>query len=412
MSELIDNSRERKNLLKHIILQLHEGVAPDAVKERLVSLLQKVPYGDVVEVEQELINEGLPIEEVLKLCDIHTLVLEGNIDQTGSATIPDGHPIDVMKKENIELKLIAQKIIDDLDKAINHFDEQNLPNILLNIKHQFNLLMDVEKHYLKKENLIFPYMEKIGITGPPKVMWGKHDETRALLKSALSTFSSQVVYNKDEFEILSISILKVAAQSILDMIYKEEEILFPMIMDRITTIEWYDIYKQIPEIGFCLYDPPTIWRPEGMESDTLLPITEGEVNLSTGSLAQDELISILNTLPVDITFIDNDDKVKFFSHGAGRIFQRNRAILKRDVRMCHPPSSVDVVEKILNDFKVGKESRASFWINFQSKFVYIEYFAVRNDKGNYLGTLEVTQDLTEVRKLEGEQRLLSYSKGK
>jgi PAS domain S-box-containing protein len=115
-------------------------------------------------------------------------------------------------------------------------------------------------------------------------------------------------------------------------------------------------------------------------------------------------------MPVDITFVDKNDQVKYFSQGKERIFDRNRAIIGRDVRMCHPPSSVHVVEKILNDFKSGNETTAAFWIQMQGRFIHIEYFALRDPDGNYLGVLEVSQDLTEKRSLQGEQRILSYAK--
>ena len=124
----------------------------------------------------------------------------------------------------------------------------------------------------------------------------------------------------------------------------------------------------------------------------------------------EELLAVLNTLPVDLTFVDRDDKVKYFSQGKERIFDRNRAILGRDVRMCHPPSSVHVVDQIINDFKSGKADSAPFWIQMHGKFIHIEYFALRNEKGEYLGTLEVSQDLAEKRKLNGDQRILSYKK--
>jgi DUF438 domain-containing protein len=120
-------------------------------------------------------------------------------------------------------------------------------------------------------------------------------------------------------------------------------------------------------------------------------------------------MSILNTLPVDITFVGQDDKVKYFSQSADRIFQRNRAILNRDVRHCHPPASAHIVDKILDDFKSGKQDHAPFWINMGGKLIHIEYFALRDTDGSYLGTLEVSQDLTTYRSLQGEQRILSYA---
>jgi uncharacterized protein len=177
MSELINNSEKRKEILKHLILELHSGQAPEQVRKRLVELLQNIPYDEVVEVEQELISEGLPVEEVLKLCDIHTLVLDGHIDQTGAKEIPPGHPVDLFKKENLEL----EKVVNELNQHLNQNEDltkDTLPKWLIGVHRMLNSLMDVDKHYLRKEYLLFPFLESHGITGPPKVMWGKHDETR------------------------------------------------------------------------------------------------------------------------------------------------------------------------------------------------------------------------------------------
>lgn len=159
-----------------------------------------------------------------------------------------------------------------------------------------------------------------------------------------------------------------------------------------------------------MYDPPAEWQPEGIESESVNELQKegAEVKLPSGSLTAEELMAILNTGPFDMTFVDKNDKVKYFTQGEERIFQRNRAILNRDVRHCHPPASAHIVDKILEDFKSGKETRAPFWIQLNGKFIHIEYFALHNEKGEYLGTLEVSQNLTEFRKLEGEQRILSY----
>ncbi|MCX7987297.1 MAG: PAS domain-containing protein, partial [Bacteroidales bacterium] len=164
------------------------------------------------------------------------------------------------------------------------------------------------------------------------------------------------------------------------------------------------------EIGYCLYDPQEVWTPEGLETDEKTNLQENKIMLSTGSLTLDELDAILSTLPIDITFVDKEDRVRFFSNSAERVFPRNRAILGRDVHLCHPPGSVHIVEQILSDFKSGKQNSAAFWINFHERFIYIEYFAVRNKNGEYLGTLEFTQDATKIRSLVGEQRILNYQK--
>ncbi len=409
MSELINNPDDRKKLLKHMILQLHEGVAPEDIRKRLVALMSKVPYNEVVEVEQELINEGLPETEVLRLCDIHTEALEGYIDLSGAKVVPPGHPVDTFQRENRELEKVVTKLNDLFEKVDEVMPAIGTEAYVNRMKGLFNSLMDVDKHYRRKENLLFPFLERYGITGPPTVMWGKHDETRDLLKNALQALDMPVT-TADQMKLKIELNLQPAAKAITDMIMKEEEILFPMTMDKLTDADWYEIYRQTNEIGYCLYDPDLKWEPEGVDLAEPRSAEGDAVKLPSGSFTVEELQAILNTMPVDITFVDKDDKVKYFSQGKERIFDRNRAIIGRDVRMCHPPSSVHVVEQILKDFKSGKEESAAFWIQMQGKFIHIEYFALRNDQGEYLGTLEVSQDLTEKRALQEEQRILSYEK--
>ena len=408
MSELINNSKKRKELLKHMILQLHNGEAPDLVKKRLAELLTSIPYDEVVEVEQELISEGLPVEEVLKLCDIHQMVLDGHIDQSGAKEIPAGHPVDTFKKENLELEKVINEL-EQLFKKLKGIRDIEVKSWLNKVHALFNSLMDVDKHYKRKEYLVFPIMEQYGITGPPKVMWGKHDEIRTMLKASIESVSTPGPVTPDEAAAITELVLLPAVTGVSDMISKEEEILLPMCMDKLTDSDWYSVYKQTHEFGYCLYDPHEEWKPKGLNISEVTYNTGSNVLLSTGSFNLDEMESLFKTLPIDITFVDKEDKVKFFSLGPDRVFIRNRAILGRDVRMCHPPSSVHVVEQILADFKSGKESNAAFWISMQGKFIYIAYFALRGKEGEYLGTIEFTQDLTKLRQLEGEQRLLSYS---
>jgi len=408
MSELINNSSGRKELLKHMILELHEGRAPEEVKKRLVELMAKIPYGEVVEVEQELISEGLPETEVLRLCDVHTQALEGSIDLSGMRIVPPGHPVDTFKRENRELEGIVKKLNELFDKVEELYAGIGPVAFYNKLKALFNSLMDVDKHYRRKENLLFPFLEKYGITGPPKVMWGKHDETRALLKNALESLSSATYNDPDQVRFIIDVHLKPAAKAITDMIMKEEEILLPMSMDKLNDADWYDIYRQTNEIGYCLYDPVVEWKPGGIQLSGQSSADEGNISLPSGKFSVEELMAVLNSLSVDLTFVDRNDKVKYFTQGKERIFDRNRAILGRDVRMCHPPSSVHIVDKIISDFKSGHAESAPFWIQMQGKFIHIEYFALRNENGEYLGTLEVSQDLTAKRKLENEQRILNY----
>lgn len=408
MSEFINNSSKRKAELKRLILKLHDGESQKTVRKELIEVLSQVPYGEVAEVEQELISEGLPEEEVLRLCDVHSEVLEGHIDLSGAKKVPEGHPIDIMAKENEELKKVTAGIRGAI-KAIELTGDKGLDKNILELRALFNQLFDVDKHYQRKEYLVFPYLENKGITGPPKVMWGKHDEIRDLIKGAIDLLKVENITAK---ELLASSelVLLPAAKGVDEMVVKEEEILFPMALDNINDGDWYNIAKQSLEIGYCLYDPQMEWRPEGVAEESINDIQQsgGHIQLPSGGFSVEELLAILNHLPVDMTFVDKNDKVKYFSQGKERIFQRNRAILNRDVRLCHPPASAHIVDKIIEDFKSGKQNRAPFWINMGGQMIHIEYFALRNDKGEYLGTLEVSHNVNVYRELEGEQRILSY----
>jgi hypothetical protein len=239
-------------------------------------------------------------------------------------------------------------------------------------------------------------------------MWGKHDETRSMLKSAIEALKAYPEASYKQLEGMIQNTFQPAIKSIEEMIYKEENILFPMCLDTFTDIDWYEIYKQSHDIGFCLIYPETEWKPEFSGDDKTDVTEEGRVKLSSGSFKPKELESMLNSLPIDFTFVDKDDKVRYFSQGKDRVFARTKAILGRQVQYCHPPSSVGVVNRILEDFKSGAQDEATFWIDFHGKFVHIAYYAVRDEERNYLGTVEVTQDIKEFRELKGERRILQY----
>jgi DUF438 domain-containing protein len=408
MSELLHDQNKRKELLKHMIKQLHAGEAPDAVRPQLVRLLGQVPYDEVVAVEQELINEGLPTEEVLKLCDVHTEALRGAIDTSGAKEVPPGHPVHTFRQENLALR----RELGEIEGAYGELEQgdaaASADAFAQKLRLHFNGLMDVEKHYLRKENLLFPFLEQHEITGPPTVMWGKHDETRALLKAAHEALGAVGSCTVEELQGVASLVLKPASEAVEGMIDKEEQILLPMCLDTLDDTEWYEVQKGSDELGYCLVAPTERWAPEGA-----VPVEEqrqqgGAIQLPTGSFSMAQLEVILNTIPFDVTFVDADDTVRYFSHGKERIFARSRAIIGRKVQFCHPPSSVDTVQRIVDDFRNGRQERAHFWITLGGRFISIEYFALRDGEGTYLGTLEVSQDLTEKRALEGDRRLLTY----
>ncbi|HEX2960161.1 MAG TPA: DUF438 domain-containing protein [Ignavibacteriales bacterium] len=409
MSEIINNRQERLALLKSMILKINSGETPEAVKQEISGLLKEVPYEDVVTVEQELFSEGVDRDNMLELCDLHSEALKGIIDLSSSRKEPSGHPVHTFKRENQALRReisFIRKIFTEINAME---DEAAAGELFLKLHTHYNNLMDVDKHYLRKENLLFPFLEKYKITGPSTVMWGKDDEARALLKNALTVLpESHNITSGDGKAVIEIS-LAPALAAVEEMIYKEEQILFPMAMDTLKEEEWFEVMRQSDEIGYCLFAPVDEWKPAAMENaDSEFNQLKGKVNLPTGSFTLKELTAMLDTFPFDVTFVDKDDYVRFFSHGRERIFQRNKAILGRKVQFCHPPSSLSVVEKILDDLRQGRQEKAEFWINMRGRFIFISYYAVRSETNEYLGTLEVTQDLTRLRQLEGERRILSY----
>lgn len=417
MSELINNREEgisahrtaRIHLLKEIIKELHHGKSVEEVKSKFNQAVGEISVDEISELEQVLMQEeGIPVTEVQRLCSVHAAVFKGSIQDIHRAHQPEeqpGHPVFTFKRENQEIdRLVNFKIALHLDQFLKDQGEANRLKLL----EDFSLLYDVDKHYSRKENLIFPFLEKYGIYGPTKVMWAVDDGIRMGIKEVKAKLT--------DFEGNAQSVVDLAKRvlnEVTEMIYKEEHILLPMALEKLTEDEWLQIAAQSEEVGYCLVAPDQPWIPEraaepgadqGLGSS---PLQEGYIRMSTGILSVKQMESILNHLPVDLTFIDEHDIVRYFSQGKERIFVRTKAVIGRSVQNCHPPQSVHVVNQLLADFKAGVKDAEDFWIPVKDKFVYIRYFAVRDEEGNYLGTLEFTQNIKPIQELTGQKRILS-----
>ena len=396
MSENINNREYRKNVIKQVIRELHEGKTVEEVKHKFEEAFAGVSASEISEAEQALINEGLPVSEVQRLCDVHSAVFKGSIEEIHRETDPmkiPGHPANVLYLENRRLeRIIEEKIKPYLEKGKESLEA---------IQNGLEELSVIDIHYSKKENLLFPYMEKYGITAPPKVMWGVDDEIRDDLKTLKSDLSYGVF--NDE--------LKKGVEELInrinEMIFKEESIMLPMLLDIMTQDEWKKVADDSSEIGNIIDFVP-VWNPDKeAKKEHKEDIKEpGAIILPTGVFNTEELTHMLNTLPIDITFVGSDDKVKYFSQSSERIFARTKTIIGRNVSNCHPPASVHIVEGIVEDFKSGKKDHEDFWIKMGDKYVYIRYFAVRNEEGKFLGVVEVTQNIKPIQEITGEKRLV------
>ena len=403
MSEVIDNRAERLRTLKGIIRHLHAGRPADEVKGELQQIVRQTDYSEIVAMEQDLLAEGMPVEELRCMCDLHSEVTRDVLVQLPAKIVPAGHPADTLRRENEALRGVVAAMRSAMADIEALPDNSAADPVLLRWRQAYNDLTDIEKHYQRKEHTLFSCLERHGITGPSKVMWAKHDEIRGLLKELGKALRERDATTA-EWKLVAASIGDSTLKMVEEMFYKEESILIPMCLDALTEDDWAEIWNASPTYGWCLVEPRTGYQP----AHTAEQISSADIRLPSGNLTLDQLTALFATLPVDLTFVDADDRVRFFSEGPDRIFSRSKAILGRKVQNCHPPRSVDVVDRILSDFREGRRDAAEFWINFQARFIHIRYFAVRGPERRYEGTLEVTQDLTKLRKLEGERRLLQY----
>jgi len=431
---------QRKKRIVEILSLLHEGGTFEEAKRLFNEEFDGVDVTEITSAEKSLIQGGLKAEEIQKLCNIHVSVFKGSINEihkSEEAYGQAGHPVHTLQLENQVLQSLITDEIDDLMEKIKKGDWQKKDRLIAAIED----LKQVGKHYARKETLFFSYMEKYGITAPPQVMWGVDDEIRKQIKDLLDYVKNpRAAFNPllEKWE--------AAKHEIEEMIFKEEEIMIPMTLDVFSLKDWENIAEDSYDIGFAYIPEPPFWKAGPSDfakekeqeeqrqmniqqaKETTDGIAEGLANaktqlekeeydwqnvetadtvvLPTGILKLDQLLAIFDVLPVDLTFVDHTDRVRFFSEGKHRIFPRTKSIIGREVVNCHPPKSMHMVEKILADFHSGANDTADFWIDINERKIYIRYFALKNQENQYLGCLEVTQDITDIQKISGQNRLL------
>ncbi|MEE4194711.1 MAG: DUF438 domain-containing protein [Anaerolineae bacterium] len=410
MSEFIDNVSKRKQMLKEALAGLHEGRSVEEVQEIFAELVKVATYDDIAEAEQMLIAEGLPAAEIQKLCDLHVAVVRDALDAQPNPESLSGHPVHTMRAENEIAGTMLQQMAGLLTVPG--------PDSMALVKERLEQLINYEKHYLRKENLLFPFLERYAFTGPSQVMWGIHDEVRKdwkALAAALENLEDVKDWTVKLKEVRSIFLPM--QQKMTEMIYKEEKILIPASLERLSEEDWSEIYQQEANLGYFVVRPGTDWQPvvkkptaspapKSSASPGFTPGVSASIHLNTGILTPEQLDLMLTSVPFDITFVDENDEVRYFTQGKERIFPREAAIIGRKVQLCHPPQSMDKVQRILDDFRAGVRDVAEFWIQMGKLFVHIRYYALRDTAGGYKGCIEVSQDIAPLRTLEGEKRLL------
>ncbi len=398
--------QERIDVLKQIIKDLHDGGDLETARQKFAVAIADVAPTEIAEMEQQLIKDGLPVEEVQRLCDVHAGAFKHILDEQEDVEAPPGHPIHTYMAANQVLTGLADKLVQLTGELAASESEPEQQRLHKQVGEVLEQLTGVENHYQRKENQIFPYLEKHDITAPPKVMWGVHDEIRGQLKAARKAHEEKTPKALHDAA-------AVVARSLAEMVYKENKILLPLCHRTFTEQEWAEIRHGEDELGYVLAQPAAEWPVGGDARAATGSATGGELSgdllaMRTGALTLEQLNLILTHLPVDISFVDENDVVQYYSDSPHRHFPRSPAVIGRKVHNCHPQKSVHIVKAIVDAFRKGTRDTAEFWITLHGKFLHIRYFAVRDDQGRYRGCLEMGQDVTEIRKLEGEQRLLSW----
>jgi len=395
---------KQKQVIKDIILDLHRGLSFEEAQKRLEQEVGSISSHEIAQVEQSLIDDGMTPDEIKKFCNVHALLFESSLEASPGGEESEAHPVKFFKEENREIEKITTLLKDLALKA----EQKDPVEFREEAAALLDKLSDVEQHYVRKEQILFPYLERYGFMGPTQVMWGKHNEIRDLFKQAQAELN-KVAIAKDVERFVE-DRLNPLVEEVDGMIFKEENILFPTSLEKLQTTDWVDVLKESDQVGYAFIEPPA---DTAHLADTLKKTAAEEpsleaskIKLPSGELTPKQLMHMLNALPVDITFVDQDDVVRYFSENEERIFVRTRAIIGRKVENCHPPQSVDQVQKIVSSFKDGTRDSAEFWINLQGKMIYIIFFAIRDENGRYVGALEVAQDITRLQQLTGERRLL------
>ena len=318
-------------------------------------------------------------------------------DTLNTMELPEGHPVSVYYQE----KEIINSLLGELLAVDAATELQKYTNI-------FNELQTIEKRFARKENQLFPFLEKKGWNGPSQGMWSFHDNLREQFRLLRKNMDAK------EFGKIN-SDTPFLVDGINRLMNTEDMVLFPNSLNMLSEEDWIAMRKGEEEIGWMLPEAPApfpaveyVHPSQDFTKREMTFSTENTSHYDEGYMTVEQVNLLLKTMPLDLTFVDENDKVIFYNRGEERVFPRSAGIIGREVKFCHPPKSVGTVLKIIESFKNGTQNEASFWINFKERLIYIRYFAVRDADKNYRGVIEISQDITDIKKIEGEQRLLDW----
>lgn len=407
-----DKVDNRAQLLKSYITRLNDGEELESVQEDFKANFSNVSAKEIATAEQTLLNEGADLNDVQKLCDVHsalfhdltdsermalvkqememqnlkvnddskTLKSVDNLDEDTVKKVEEyenttGHPLNVLNLENIAL--------DSFLKDINNKREDG--KTVADITDDLELLSDIKKHYGKKENLLFPLLKgKYDFSGPSDVMWGVEDEIKSTLKD--------IIDNPNNQEENLTKVLK----RIQEMIYKEENILFPLCTENFKEDEWINIAREIPEYGAFLIDEIPSWDKVEDKNVAATTVSDDKIILPGGSISLKQLRSMLNVMPLEITVIDENNHSCFFDEKENKLFKRPWNALGTEVYSCHPKKAEPMVRQLISEFESGNRDSMHVLTTKAGQKVLINYYALHDENGKYIGTMEAILELDSI----------------
>ena len=403
MSEYINNSEKRVEDLLAFSLGVMSGENVKDLIDKYSEAINNITPHDMLKLEDRQMRMGITPEAIKKDVEKVINVFYKSLKNYQWEKPETGTFLYYLMLENSAFTFKLNQVKKIL-KNYKGRESSNFGEMKRELLPRFKEFFDFEQHYVKKENILFPYLEKIWENYRPlNVMWSLHDDIRKSLKKLVSMLEDR----QSEWEEFS-KILGKYYFLVFGMIQKEDLIVYPVASETVPEEAREEMQLQSFEYPFPFIEPPE--KPESkqlnVQAESGREFPEGAgIRSETGFMSAEQAMFIFNTLPVDITFVDENDKVCFFNRAKERLFPRSPAIVGRTVQNCHPPESVHVVEKIIESFRSGKKNHADFWIQMKGKFILIQYFAIRDEEGQYKGVLEVSQEVNEIRRLEGEKRL-------
>ncbi|MEM1983857.1 MAG: DUF438 domain-containing protein [Candidatus Korarchaeum sp.] len=415
---------EGKEVIKSIIKLLHSGVSVDELKSKYGDILSKISPMEIPVIEQELVKEGMSIRDILSLCDLHVALFRENLAARELKGIPKGHPVDLLMRENEVIVRLAEAL-SVYAQSLTKAEGEEGKNFLESMESLVKELKRVRLHYRKNQMLIFPYLERRGITAVPRVLWDREDQVISKIRELEGLMDGAKDGREERLAEIYSKSMEVS-QEVMDLVFRENKVLYPASWALLSEGEWAAVHEIAKEIGYII-EVEDGWSPKegpiypyqmegviGEEQVRMLPAEfraatgsispdtyevrrEGDIELSSGFLNVKELEGIVRSLPLELTFADANDRVRFYSESLFRKgFVRTKTILGRRLQFCHPPRLENYVMLNVNKIRSGEIPYREFWTKLGERIIRVIVVGVRDEEGNYLGALEVVEDLTEV----------------